>query len=473
VVLEVFGGFFVVWFCLVKSVVMIVLVEVFSLGFRLIVSKFEIDSNEVKNKPHYVKIIVFYLFFIFLYSWGFQLAFNMFTLARIFILKKRELHPGNIKRDVMKIKKRKKHIAEYKEHLRMESTRLLNSSSKNKVGPLSSREVALLKRNIGNKKAMIHKIQMKSIRNNIIDMTERRKQAELDIESEQKFIPVSKRKNDILLISARDVMDPEVISSVRNFEKIKYKDNGNNTKFTTINIENQLTDGSGTDDEKMIQEDYQFMEEIGEESDEEQVLSSGKNKMRKHTFLNESKDNLGSGMFLDSLGRKGSYNSERYRTPRGNANLSQKQGFLEYETNENLDSIKEVEKEIPLPPVKVNINQKAGGKRPSLERSFKFDFTTTENSEINPTKKDSESARKLQNNLKMEFLEDIEFGSSILKKSSMMGKEEIGEEQKRGDPMDEKDILMTSNLNMDFFKKKEIKKNENDFHVYESQIYEN
>ena len=428
--------------------------------------------EERGRRPHYVDIIICYLSFVLFYSWGCQLSLNMFLLARKFIKKKQELRPGNVKKQVIMIKKKKAQRSQYKERLRVESNRNLNNSGGRQLEKFSKRELALLKRNIGDKNEIIKQHQLATIRDNLDDMTERRRQGQMDLESQQSFIPVSQRKNDVLFISARDISNPETMKSVRNFEIMKYKESNREIPQTSVDILRQISDPSGTDDEKNVDDNFYDFQPIEEASEDEGVLSAKKNNIRRHNFLGNSKDNKFPGIELENLGRKESYNSERYHTPRNNMNGIDQPGFLDFEINDNLDSIKEVEKEMPLPPVKSDKSKKLVVKRPSLERSYKFDFNTNEEVQGGEVKSISDSVRKLQNNIKMEFLEDIEFGSSILKKSSVVMKNGNEVVSKGDNDVGKIGGMEQSNMLTDFFKKKEVKKLDDDFLIYQSNVQE-
>jgi hypothetical protein len=187
-----------------------------------------------------------------------------------------------------------------------------------------------------------------------------------------------------------------------------------------IEIIEELTDPSGTDDEKNVDDYYNF-NIIEEDNDEFGEIKENKPRVRKHQFLNKMKKNFETPkLVLGDLGRKGSFKSEYYRTPRNDIKQIDQEDFLNFSPEKNLNSIQEVVQQAPKLNSKKEKNKIFSNKRLSLEKTFKFEIDTEDEGNVKENPKMTESSRKLQNNIKMEFLEDIKFGSSIFNKGSII-----------------------------------------------------
>ena len=369
-------------------------------------------------RSQYMDIIYIYLFLIVLYCWGCQLSFNMLTISQLFIKKKKEVQPGNVKDEVIFIQKFKESKAIYKQQLKIESRRVVNDIH-NEVPKKSTREVTLINRNIGQRKYPQSHRDMVSIREQMKEFKYNNGLFNSDIiDPDSKYLPVSRRKNDVLFVSARDFGKPESIRNIRNFEIQKYNDSNRNLDNRPVEIIEELTDPSGTDDEKNVDDYYNF--NIIEEEEDDNIdsfIKEKKPRVRKHKYINQMKNKIDDSKFLlEGLGRKESFKSEFYRTPRNDVNRINQDDFLKYSTKEDLNSIQEKTSNIPKINPKSENSKAIPSKRLSIEKSFKFDFETEDENDHEIKPKMSESIRKLQNNIKMEFLEDIKFGSSIFRK---------------------------------------------------------
>lgn len=337
----------------------------------------------------------------------------MFSISRIFIQKKKTIQPGNVKEEVVLIQKRNETKAQFKEQLRLQSKKIIPEVSKRNLLKVSTRQLALMNRNIGNHNLPTSHRDVFSIRENmqhfkpgIGDLNG----FSGDLESNAK--PVSKRKNDVLIISARDFGN---VVSNRNLERFKIKHYDDSILERNFQEE---TDSGQTDDEKNVDDFYNIR------VNEEENLNSPENKRkpRKHAFLEDLKNNRknSSGLILDALNAKESLNSEFYRTPRNNIERIRDEDFLQFSPKNELNSIQEIVKNMPKIPSKKESKQSFSSKKMVIERSFKFDLNTDDENSQMEQSKTSESLRKLQNNIKKGFLEDINFGSSIFRKSSIV-----------------------------------------------------
>lgn len=360
-------------------------------------------------------IIIVYFWFSFFYSWGCHLSYNMFSISRIFIQKKKAIQPGNVKDEVVLIQKLNESKAVFKEQLRLQSKKIIAKESRQNLLKISSRQMALANRNIGNHSMPTSKRDVFSIRENMRSFRPGR--GGLDPFSgtiDSTRVPVSKRKNDVLIISARDFGNVTSKSNVDRFNLLNYDEQMLDGNF------DEGTDPNKTDDEKNVDDYYNF--QVIEEEGQEDELRESKRRIRKHTFLEELKTSRknSSKLILDGLNAKTSLTSEYYRTPR-NVDRIRDEDFLRYSPKDELNSIQEIVNKIPKIPSKKDIHQSLSSKKVNIERSFKFDFNTDDEGSQVAQSKTSESLRKLQKNIKMEFLEEIKFGSSIFQKSNTNG----------------------------------------------------
>lgn len=383
-------------------------------------SKFALHDEIVPLRPTYVLLVGVYLAFAALFAWGAQLSFNMYSIARVFARKKEALRPGNVKEEVVLIQKLNESKARFKEQLRLESRKVLPKESRRNVLKMSSRRVALVTRNIGNHSIPPSRREVFSIRQNMREFAlEQRLHDPFGRGAESRRVPVSMRKNDVLFISARDFGKPGSRRDVRRFNEMHYADAGLEESFEDQNDPNR------TDDEQDVDELYRF-QVIAEEDSQGSGADKQAPRVRKHSLLAELRlsKRASPGLLLDGSNGKESLKSECYRTPRNASKRMHEADFLRFSPKGELDSIREIVDKLPRLAPKKEPAQSLSGRRVSLERSFKFDCRTDDEGQRAGQSKTSESLRQLQNNIKMEFLEEIKFGSSILKKGSVLSRKE-------------------------------------------------
>lgn len=187
-------------------------------------------------KAQYQRCMVPYFLFVILHVWGLQLASSMYAIARHALRKKKRAAPGNLKADIIAMKRLNESKKKYKQYLKMQSQENSRRDLSLPRHKTSRRKIALKERNIGSKNvsenASFRKIQKLRRKERVFELS-REDVQEQGVEffnySKRKGsdqLPVSQRQNDVFKVSARDFGNPETLIQMKLFEKEQGKEGG-------------------------------------------------------------------------------------------------------------------------------------------------------------------------------------------------------------------------------------------------------
>ena len=253
----------------------------------------------------------------------------MHSISRLFVLKKEKVRPGDVKGEIITMKRANESRRKLKNKLKAIS----NQSSKYRINTPSRRKLTLIDRNIGksntetNENSMRFINQSSGIRKFQISKEDvNNKEVEfVNYTNNKKSLPVSRRKNDILKISGRNFDNPEKKESLKQFQ-IKNRNNSNNKTL-------QVKDSYGTDDEEISEpknKGFNPIEEIdsdGEDSDFMNFEVQNQPKYKETGFMKNKKNiplNVESKMTLDEEGQAKQESNYEINLNILNPNLSQK-----------------------------------------------------------------------------------------------------------------------------------------------------